>query len=195
MWRGLIGFVQVPLLVLATMPGSPGTTVGSTCRRRPDLSHQDTLLAQSTLHPLPRFQDLPEILRHPCTRHPHKLVNRGIGRVGSRLIQPAATGTGDRGERYPTVYAGYPWLAYGYGIPLGYSMPYAGDANDTEGPSPMPQQQADEASVDYGTEPPGPQGAAWWCTIVPATVPRAVSRVRFRHHPKPPRCMPSPLQF
>ncbi len=38
-------------------------------------------------------------------------------------------------------------------------MPYAGDANDTEGPSPMPQQQADEASVDYGTEPPGPQGA------------------------------------
>jgi hypothetical protein len=35
-------------------------------------------------------------------------------------------------------------------------MPYAGDADDTEGPSPMPQQQADEASVDYGPEPPAP---------------------------------------
>jgi hypothetical protein len=62
---------------------------------RPDLPHQETLLAQSTLHPLPRSQDLPEILRHRCTCHPRKVVSRDTGRVGSRLIQRAATGTGD----------------------------------------------------------------------------------------------------
>jgi hypothetical protein len=36
-------------------------------------------------------------------------------------------------------------------------MPYAGDADDSDGPSPVPQQQADEAVVDYGPEAPGPQ--------------------------------------
>jgi hypothetical protein len=66
---------------------------------------------------------------------------------------------GRNGQRYPVVYAGYPWLAFGYGAPLGYSVPYAGDGDATDGPSPMPQQQADEASIDYGAEPPSPQVA------------------------------------
>jgi hypothetical protein len=39
-------------------------------------------------------------------------------------------------------------------------MPYGGDSDDADGPSAVPQQQADEAAVDYGTEPPGPQVGA-----------------------------------
>ena len=61
---------------------------------------------------------------------------------------------GKRRDRYPSVYAGYPWLSFGYGVPLGYSMPYGGDPDDT---APMPPQQAQEPPVDYGPEPPGPQ--------------------------------------
>ena len=64
----------------------------------PDPSHRDTSVEQSTPGPFPRSRELPEISRHQCTRHPHKLVNRDTGRVGSRLIQPAATGTGDIGN-------------------------------------------------------------------------------------------------
>jgi hypothetical protein len=67
---------------------------------------------------------------------------------------------GRRRERYPAVYAGYPWLSFGYGVPVGYGMPYAGDPDDNGGPSPVPAQQADEPPVDYGPEPPSPEVAA-----------------------------------
>lgn len=61
----------------------------------PDPLHRDTWVGQSTQGPLPRSQDLPEVLRHRCTRLPRKLVNRDTGRVGSRPIQRAATGAGE----------------------------------------------------------------------------------------------------
>jgi hypothetical protein len=60
-------------------------------------------------------------------------------------------------DRYPAVYAGYPWLSFGYGVPLGYGMPYAGDPDDNA--APMPPQQAEESPSDYGPEPRGPQGS------------------------------------
>jgi hypothetical protein len=125
----------------------------------PDPLHRDTWVEQSTQGPLPRSQDLPEVLRHPCTRLPRKLVNRDTGRVGVPIHPTGGNRNGRNGQRYPVVYAGYPWLAFGYGAPLGYSVPYAGDGDATDGPSPMPQQQADEASIDYGAEPPSPQVA------------------------------------
>ena len=94
MRRGLTGFVQVPLLVLASslivqaplLVNVPGL---------PDPSHQGTLPAQSTLDPRPRSQELPEVFHHRRTRLPRKLVNRDTGRAGSRPIQPAATETGE----------------------------------------------------------------------------------------------------
>jgi hypothetical protein len=70
---------------------------------------------------------------------------------------PTGNRDGRHEEHYPAVYAGYPWLAYGYGAPLGPSMAYGGDTDGAEGPSPMPQQQADEAAVDSGPEPPSSQ--------------------------------------
>lgn len=63
-------------------------------------------------------------------------------------------------ERYPAVYAGYPWLSFGYGVPVGYGLPYGDDLDDNGGPSPMPAQQADEPPVDYEPEPPSPEVAA-----------------------------------
>jgi hypothetical protein len=39
-------------------------------------------------------------------------------------------------------------------------MPYGGDGDYTEGPSSVPQQQADEAQVDYSAEPPSQQVGA-----------------------------------
>jgi hypothetical protein len=61
--------------------------------------------------------------------------------------------------RYPTVYAGYPWLnSFGYGLPLAYGAPYGDDQDDAP-----PPQQADyggQSPVDYGPEAPGPEVAA-----------------------------------
>ena len=158
MRRGLTGFVQVPLLVLAT-----------------SLVVQIPLLAQRTaatgsvasghfagaVHsaPAPTFSGPPRNIA-PSVHAPS--VQAGQPRHWPGGVPTHPTGGNRDGryrQRYPAFYAGYPWLAYGYGVPLGYGMPYADDANDSGGPSPIPQQQADEASVDYGPEPSGPQGA------------------------------------
>jgi hypothetical protein len=66
-------------------------------------------------------------------------------------------------DRYPGVYAGYPWLnSYGYGFPVSYGGPYMDDQEETGGPQPAPQ-PSDYGNVpppDYVQEPPGPQVAA-----------------------------------
>jgi hypothetical protein len=59
---------------------------------------------------------------------------------------------------YPYVYAGYPWLSFGYGLPLGYGVPYAGDQDEASAPQPAPE--PDQPVADYGPEPPGPEVAA-----------------------------------
>lgn len=91
--------------------------------------------------------------------HPPSL-QRGQPRPwpGGAPARPVGGGNRDgrSRERYPAVYAGYPWLSFGYGAPLGYGMSYASDSDDTA--APMPSQQAEESPVDYGPEPRGPQG-------------------------------------
>ena len=49
----------------------------------------------------------------------------------------------------PYLYAGYPWLAFGYGLPLAYG----GDADDSGGYAAVPQQQPDVSQGEYGPEP------------------------------------------
>jgi hypothetical protein len=158
MRRGLIGFVQVPLLVLAT---SLVVLVPLSAQRAGATGSVSSGHFSGAVHsaPGPTFSGPPRNIA-PSVHSPSAQAGQPRHWPGGVPTHPTGGNRNGRsGERYPTVYAGYPWLAYGYGVPLGYSMPYAGDANDTEGPSPMPQQQADEASVDYGTEPPGQQGA------------------------------------
>src|ERR1700761_1085175 len=55
--------------------------------------------------------------------------------------------------RSPYLYAGYPWLAFGYGLPLAYGSSYAGDADDTGGYAAAPQPQPDPSQGEYGPEP------------------------------------------
>jgi hypothetical protein len=159
MQRGLTGLVQIPLLVLAS-----------------GLVLQNPLSAQHAAHagsiasghfggavhasPAPTFSG-PSRSFTPAPHSPS--LQAGQPRHWPHGSPSHPTG-GDRDgrhrERYPSVYAGYPWLSFGYGVPLAYGLPYAGDPDDTGGPSPVPQQQADEPPVDYGTEPPRPQLAA-----------------------------------
>jgi hypothetical protein len=159
MRRGLTGFVQVPLLVLANI-----------------LVVQAPLSAQragATGSVAPgHFGGAVHVGSGPGMAGPSRSVTPSVHSPSLQAGQPrhwpggfpthpaGGNRDGRHGQHYPAVYAGYPWLAFGYGAPLGYSMPYAGDADGTEGPSPMPQQQADEASVDYGPEPPDPQVGA-----------------------------------
>lgn len=67
-------------------------------------------------------------------------------------------------DRYPGVYAGYPWLnSFGYGFPVAYGGPYIDDQEQMSGPQPA-SQPADYGNnappPDYVQEPPGPQLAA-----------------------------------
>jgi hypothetical protein len=153
MRRGLTGLVQVPLLVLAS-----------------SLAFQAALSAQragatgsiasghfgGAVHagPAPTFTGASRGIA-PSVHAPSP--QSGPPRHWPGGVPTHPTGGNRNGRNgYPAIYAGYPWLAFGYGVPLGYSMPYGGDPDDAEGPSPVPQQPADEAAVDYGTEPPGP---------------------------------------
>jgi len=155
MRRGLTGLVQVPLLVLASslvlqasLPAQRAGATGSIgsghfggavhAGAAPTFSGASRGTTPSVHSPAPQAGQ---------PRHwPGGVPTHPTG--GNR--------NGRNGERYPAIYAGYPWLGFGYGAPLGYGMPYGGDPDDAEGPSPMPQQPADQAEVDYGTEPPGP---------------------------------------
>jgi len=51
--------------------------------------------------------------------------------------------------RSPYLYAGYPWLSFGYGLPLAYG----GDADDTGGYAAVPQPEPDPSQGEYGPEP------------------------------------------
>jgi hypothetical protein len=66
-------------------------------------------------------------------------------------------------DRYPNVYAGYPWLSsFGYGFPVAYGAPYIDDQDEASSPQPAPQ-SADYGNVpppDYVQQPSGPQLAA-----------------------------------
>jgi len=139
---GLTGLVQVPLLVLASglllqtplsaVHAGPAPTFSGSSRSFTPAAHSPSLQAVQPRH-----------WPYGNPSHP-----TGGDRDGRHRV------------RYPSVYAGYPWLSFGYGVPLAYGLPYGGDPDDTGGPSPVSQQQADEPPVDYGTEPPYPQVAA-----------------------------------
>lgn len=158
MRRGLTGFVQVPLLVLATilvvqvpLPAQRAGTTGAVASGH----------FAGPVHsgPAPTFSG-PFRNIAPSVHSPSAQAGQPRHWPGGVPTHPTGGNRDGRyRQHYPAVYAGYPWLAYGYGIPLGYSMPYAGDGDDTAGPSPMPQQQADEPPVDYGPEPPNPEVA------------------------------------
>jgi len=159
MRRGFTGLVQVPLLVLASSLVLPATL---------SAQHAGTTGSMSLGHvggavhagPAPTFSGPPRSVT-PAMHSPS--FQGGPPRHWPGGVPTYPTGgnrDGKHGERYPAVYAGYPWLAFGYGVPLAYSAPYAGDADDADGPSPLPQQQAGEPPVDYGPEPPSPQVAA-----------------------------------
>jgi hypothetical protein len=159
MRRGFTGLVQVPLLVLASSLVLPAAL---------SAQHAGTTGSMSLGHfggavhtgPAPTFSG-PSRSVTPAGHSPSFQVIPPRHWPGGVPTHPTGGNRdGRHGERYPAVYAGYPWLAFGYGVPLAYSAPYAGDADDADGPSPVPQQQADEPPVDYGTEPPSPQVAA-----------------------------------
>jgi hypothetical protein len=158
MRRGLTGFVQVPLLVLTTslvvqvpLPAQRAGTTGAVASGH--------FAGAGHSGPAPTFSG-PSRNIAPSVHSPSAQTGQPRHWPGGVPTHPTGGNRDGRNrQHYPAVYAGYPWLAYGYGVPLGYSMPYAGDGDDTAGSAPMPQQQADEASVDYGTEPPGPPGA------------------------------------
>jgi hypothetical protein len=159
MRRGLTGLVQIPLLVLAS---------GLALQAPLSAQHAGATGSIASGHfggavhagPAPNFSG-PSRSFAPAVHSPS--LQAVQPRHWPYGVPPHPAG-GDRDgrhrERYPAVYAGYPWLSFGYGVPLAYGLPYAGDQDDTGGPSPVPQQQADEPPVDYGTEVPGPQVAA-----------------------------------
>jgi hypothetical protein len=157
MRRGRSGFVRVPLLVLAgsllvqaplfaqrtgpplaTAPANMGGTVHTGPTPTPILPGSSKTYTP-TVHTPPRQGGPPKIWPDKVPTHP---TGNGSNRDGNH------------GEHHPPAYTGYPWLAYGYSVPLAYSMPFAGDGGVTEGASPMPQQQADGTPVDYGEEFP-----------------------------------------
>jgi hypothetical protein len=158
MQRGLTFLVQVLLLVLASslvlqtpLSAQRAGTTGSIASGH----------VGGTVHagPAPTFSG-PSRSITPSGHSPSAQAGQPRHWPGGVPTHPTGGNrNGRNGQRYPAVYAGYPWLAFGYGAPLGYSVPYAGDGDATDGPSPMPQQQADEASIDYGAEPPSPQVA------------------------------------
>ena len=154
MRRGLTVLVQVPLLVLASslVVGAPLSAQRAGATGSVAAGH-----FAGAVHagPAPTFSGASRNIA-PSVHSPSAQVGQPRHWPGGVPTHPTGGNrNGRNGQRYPAVYAGYPWLAFGYGAPLGYSMPYAGDA--TDGPSPMPQ--ADEASIDYGAEPPSPQVA------------------------------------
>jgi hypothetical protein len=151
-----MGSVQVPLLVLASslVVGAPLSAQRAGATGSVPSGH-----VAGAVHagPAPTFSSASRSIS-PSVHSPSAQAGQPRHWPGGVPTHPiGGNRDGRHGEHHPAVYAGYPWLAYGYGVPLGYNTPYAGDADVTEGPSPMPQQQADEASIDYGTEPPGPQ--------------------------------------
>jgi hypothetical protein len=159
MRRGLTGLVQVPLLVLASslvfQAALSAQRAGAAGSIAP--GHFSGAVQAG---PAPTFSGASRAIT-PSVHSPSAQAGPPRHWPGGVPTHPTGGNrNGRQGGHYPAVYAGYPWLAYGYGAPLGYSLPYAGDADDSDGPSPMPQQQADEASVDYGPEPPAsPVGA------------------------------------
>jgi hypothetical protein len=156
MRRGLTVLVQVPLLVLASslVVGAPLSAQRAGATGSVAAGH-----FAGAVHagPAPTFSGASRNIA-PSVHSPSAQVGQPRHWPGGVPTHPTGGNrNGRNGQRYPAVYAGYPWLAFGYGAPLGYSMPYAGDGDATDGPSPMPQ--ADEASIDYGAEPPSPQVA------------------------------------
>lgn|ERR1700761_252273 len=154
MRRGFAGLVQVPLLVLmssfvplsAQHAGSAGLIgsghIGAPVHAGPAPTFSGPSRSVTpAVHP-------PSLQHGPPRPWPGGAPARPIGGGGR---------DGRNRERYPAVYAGYPWLSFGYGAPLGYGMAYAGDPDDNA--APMPPQQAEESPADYGPEPRGPQGA------------------------------------
>jgi hypothetical protein len=156
MRRGLTVLVQVPLLVLASslVVGAPLSAQRAGATGSVAAGH-----FAGAVHagPAPTFSGASRNIA-PSVHSPSAQVGQPRHWPGGVPTHPTGGNrNGRNGQRYPAVYAGYPWLAFGYGAPLRYSMPYAGDGDATDGPSPMPQ--ADEASIDYGAEPPSPQVA------------------------------------
>ena len=156
MRRGLTVLVQVPLLVLASslVVGAPLSAQRAGATGSVAAGH-----FAGAVHagPAPTFSGASRNIA-PSVHSPSAQVGQPRHWPGGVPTHPTGGNrNGRNGQRYPAVYAGYPWLAFGYGAPLGYSVPYAGDGDATDGPSPMPQ--ADEASIDYGAEPPSPQVA------------------------------------
>lgn len=159
MRRGITSLVQVPLLVLASSLVLPAAL---------SAQHAGTTGSMSLGHfggavhagPAPTFSG-PSRSVTPAVHSPSFQGGPPRHWPGGVPTHPiGGNGDGRHGERYRAVYAGYPWLAFGYGVPLAYSAPYAGDADDIGEPSPVPQQQAGEPPIDYGPEPPSPELAA-----------------------------------
>jgi hypothetical protein len=154
MRRGFTNLVQVPLLVLAS---SLVLQVPLSAQHAGSIGLQGSGHIGWPVHPGPA----------PTFPGPPRSVTSGVHSPSLHNGQPrpwpgvpahpigSGNRDGKRRDRYPAVYAGYPWLSFGYGVPLGYGMPYGGDPDDTA--APMPPQQAEEPPVDYGPEPPGPQ--------------------------------------
>jgi hypothetical protein len=154
MRRGLTVFVQVPLLVLVVSVVVEATLFAQRAPAPVAPAHfGGSVHTGPTPTPGPSRVYAPTVHTPPAQGGPPR---HWPGGVPSHPID--GNRDGKHGDHHPAVYAGYPWLAYGYGVPLAYNMPYAGGGDDTEGPSPMPQQQADDASIDYGSGAPGPQG-------------------------------------
>jgi hypothetical protein len=91
----------------------------------------------------------------PGVRHPlspvseqQRLPSAGTG----PSHRPGGEQGGDRhNDRFPGVYAGYPWLnTLGYGFPVAYGGPYTDDQEEMSGPQPAPQ------PADYGNNAPPP---------------------------------------
>jgi hypothetical protein len=156
MRRGFAGLVQVRLLVLASGFVLPVPLLAQHAGSA-GLIGSGHIGGPVHTGPAPTFsgpsRSVTPVVHPPSLQH-------GPPRPWPGGAPARPIGSGDRDgrsrERYPAVYAGYPWLSFGYGAPLGYGMPYAGDPDDTA--APMSPQQAEEPPVDYGPEPRGPQG-------------------------------------
>jgi hypothetical protein len=97
------------------------------------------------------------IAMRPGVRYPSSPIREGqhwpsAGVGPSHRPDDGRDGVGYR-NRYPYIYAGYPWLNS-----FGYGLPYDNGQDDAGGPQPGPQQAdyGDQPPVDYGPEPPGP---------------------------------------
>ena len=158
MRRGITGLVQVPLLVLASslvascpLSAQHAGATGS--------CHQDTSVGQSTLDLPHVFRTLPKYCADPCTRHPHKVVNRDIGRVGSRPHPIGGNRDGRKGSAtLPFTLVTPGWrtvMAFRWDtaclMPVMQTIP--------RDPHRCHSNRLMKLPIDYGTEPPGPEGA------------------------------------